>query len=73
MGIAAGVAHNDHAVVQITRRVNGGCDADVDCSAGNDQSIDAPGAKRQIKIGLMDGAPPVFGNECAREGAISAW
>src|SRR5215831_3322659 len=63
MGIATCVAHNDHAVVQITRGINGGGHADVDCSAGNNQSIDAPRAKRQVKISLMKSAPTVFGND----------
>src|ERR1051325_3080562 len=63
MRVAAGVAHNDDTVIEVTRGIYRRCDPDVHRSARNDQSIDAARAKRQVKIGLMKRAPAIFGDD----------
>src|SRR6185295_7001205 len=63
MRVAAGIAYHDDTVVEVARGIDGRCDTDVDRSARNDQSIDIPRAKRQVKIGLMKGAPAILGND----------
>ena len=61
MRVTAGVADDDNVVVQIAGRVDCRGDADIDSAAGNDQSIDAARAQRQVEIGLMKGVPADLG------------
>src|SRR5262249_60517851 len=59
---AAGIAHDDHVVVQISAGVNRGRHADIGGAAGNDQGIDGAGAEGEVQVSLMKSAPAILGN-----------